>query len=149
MMRPYEPRFVPRGKPMGGGSSLDMIKFNQVSWGDLWQPVAAQLVPRYLGNHAVGGEHHADYLGMGSYGYVVAAVDTQNGAEVAVKLNVVRYDSRKSRFKLYREVAMFSHLSRPEFTHPNVLRLLDVRADFEGHPHPVLRACERFVCHLP
>ena len=104
-MRPYEPRFVPCGidRPNRWGNTLDtqqaINRGVQVSFRDLWHPVAAQLVPRYRGNQRRGGEDHAEYLGMGSYGYVVAAVDTQNGAEVAVKLNVVKYGHLKSRFK--------------------------------------------------
>ena len=97
----YEPRFVPLGietDEFTRTNSLDSprVVINRAqrtkSWRELWQPTIPQLVPRYQGDRAVGGEHHATFLGKGAYGYVVAAVDTQSdGAEVAVKLNIVKY----------------------------------------------------------
>ena len=68
----YEPRFV-----LCTSDSLDsLVTINsskRLSWRALWQPTIAKLVPRYQGDRPVGGEHHATFLGKGSYGYVVAA----------------------------------------------------------------------------
>ena len=88
----------------------------------------AALVDRYVGlKPRVSGSREAAYLGQGSYGLVVGALDLQREAPVALKLQLVGYSSARRRLKLYRELALFSHLSRPEFSHPGVLPLLDFR----------------------